>query len=193
MNDRWRNGRSGVAAAWTKMWCPAPRSLSAGRARSILARACALRPDTLMQASTPSLITLADGAGHTFFMCQAEPGQGVLHQPDTRRELWCVARAMPAILPWLCPAGTPPLPRSLCEAKASLSVCRLRCGRASVFPVAVASPDRLVDVGNADLELPGDDLGWAAAVDRRQHPAPQIGRVALPPTSTPSLPPSRLR
>jgi hypothetical protein len=32
-----------------------------------LARAQALRPDTLMQTNTPSNFTLADGAGHTFF------------------------------------------------------------------------------------------------------------------------------
>ena len=50
------------------MWCSTPPSLwGPRRARSILARACTLRPDTLMQTSTPSLITLADGAGHTFF------------------------------------------------------------------------------------------------------------------------------
>jgi hypothetical protein len=38
----------------------------------------------------------------------------------------------------------------------------------------------LVDVGDADLEHLRHGLGRAATVDRCQHTAPQIGRIALP-------------
>ena len=43
-----------------------------------------------------------------------------------------------------------------------------------------APAQRLVDVGHADLEQLRCRLGRAAAVDRRQHPAAQIRRIALP-------------
>jgi hypothetical protein len=62
------------------------------------------------------------------------------------------------------------------ELAAGTPALRQRRGDASQLP----SRERLVNVGNADLEQWRDLMDLPAAVHRRQHPCPQILRIGLP-------------
>src|SRR6478735_9706616 len=152
-----------------------------GARTSILAGAAAPRPDTLTQTGQiTSHMPLADGAGHTFFKRQPEPGDRRPHraiaQPNTvrrqqpcpqrrQREVWVgldVYRQR-ALLRWRQLAR--PVPPS-------------RTGAPLAGPAA--ADQRLVNVGHADPQQCRRSARRHAAVNRRENPRPQILRIALP-------------
>ena len=148
---------------------------------SILAGATAPRPDTLTQTGQiTSHKPLSDGAGNTFFKRQPEPGD--------RRPHRAVAQAN------LVLGQQPCLQRRQCQVRVGRDVCRQRCflhrrelARSMTAPRAGArlpgatAPDQcLVNVRHADPEQLGCRPRRHTTVDRRQHPRPQILRVALP-------------
>ena len=114
-----------------------------------------------------------------FFERQAEPDQRLVHQPEAGLDL--VRRQQP------CPQLFQRHVRPARDLGGDGSMMLLELER---LPVALrprlglaggaAPAQSLVDVRHADLKQRGHDLGRAPAVDRRQDPAAQVGRIALP-------------
>ena len=114
-----------------------------------------------------------------FFERQAEPGQRLVHQAEAGLDL--VSRQQPGSQ--LLQGDVRPT-RHLGRDRVVMR-CQLEC-----LPVALRSrlglaggaapAQRLVDVGDTDLEQLRHHLSRAAAVHGSQRPRPQIRRIALP-------------
>jgi hypothetical protein len=114
-----------------------------------------------------------------FFERQPEAGERLVHQAEARRDLIGFQQPCPQFLqgdvrPTRHLGGNGGMVvRQLERLPIALRPRLALAGR-------LAARQRLVDVGHADLEQPRHGLGRITAVDRRQDPAAQIGRVTLP-------------
>jgi hypothetical protein len=122
---------------------------------------------------------LQTGRAIRFFERQAEPGQRLVHQPEAGRDLVDFQQPGAQLLQRRV-GPTRHLGRNRrvkgLQLERLLIALRPRLGLAG----GRAPGQGLVDVGHADLEQLRHGLGRIATIDRRQHPRPQIRRIALP-------------
>jgi hypothetical protein len=114
-----------------------------------------------------------------FFARQPQPGQRLVHQAEAGRDLVVRQQPRPQFLERdIRPGRHRGGDRRVMRRQLQLLLVALRPGLG--LAGGLAPGQRLVDIGHADLEQRRHGLGRTSAVNRRQDPAAQIGRVALP-------------